>query len=333
MEQPEKKTFKILSIDGGGIKGLYSSTIIEHLEQKYNCSVSDYFDMLCGTSTGGLIALALSLKIPAKEISKLYSEEGSKIFPKMGKFKGIIKQTAFKGKFSSKPLKNSLQSLFQDRKLKESKNLLCIPSFCLTNGQPRVFKKNHSTLDTDDEASYVDIALATSAAPTYLPVHEISCFSRKQFIDGGVWANNPTMVGLLEAITYFVGAEKEYDSIEILSISSLTKSNGLPVGSRKEKSFLHWKDDLFETFMCGQSYFTHFFMEKMAIHMPVPIKYIRIPSATISSKNEHLVQMDVATKDAIDIIKSMGCDTGTVYSKKPEIADFFETPKTYIINN
>jgi hypothetical protein len=332
MEQ-KKKIFKILSIDGGGIKGLYSSTVLEYLEEKYNCSISDHFDMLCGTSTGGLIALALSLKIPAKEISKLYSEEGLKIFPKMGKWKGYIKQALVKGKFSPKPLKNSLQNLFQDKKIKESKNLLCIPSFCLTNGQPRVFKKNHSNLDTDDEALYVDVALATSAAPTYFPVHEIDYFSRKQFVDGGVWANNPTMVGLLEAITYFVGDGKNYDSIEILSISSLSKSNGLPIGSRKEKSFLHWKDDLFETFMCGQGFFTHFFMEKMAIHMPVPIKYIRIPSATISSKNEHLVQMDLATKDSIDLMKSMGCDTGTVYSKKDEIAHFFKTPKTYIINN
>ena len=332
MGQKEKKVFKILSIDGGGIKGLYSSTILEHFEKKYQCNISDHFDMLCGTSTGGLIALALSLKIPAKEISKLYSEEGIKIFPKMGKLKGGIKQALIKGKFSQKPLKNSLQNLFQDRKLKESNNLLCIPSFCLTNGQPRVFKKNHSILDTDDEISYVDVALATSAAPTYFPVHEINCCSRKQFVDGGVWANNPTMVGLLEAITYFVGEGKDYSSIEILSISSLNKSNGLPIGSRKAKSFFHWKDDLFETFMCGQGYFTHFFMEKMAIHMPIPIKYIRIPSATISSNNEHLVQMDLATRNSLDLIESMGSDTGTVYSKKDEITHFFNTKKTYIIN-
>jgi len=332
MEQ-EKKTFKILSIDGGGIKGLYSSTILEHLEEKYKCSISDHFDMLCGTSTGGLIALALSLKIPAKDISKLYSEEGQKIFPKMSKLKGIIKQVLFKGKFPQKPLKDSLQNLFHDKELKESNNLLCIPSFCLTNGKTRVFKKNHSVLDRDDEILYVDVALATSAAPTYFPVHEIHSLSRQQFVDGGVWANNPTMVGLLEAITFFVGDGKEYGSIEILSISSLTKSNGLPIGSRKEKSFLHWRNDLFETFMSGQNFFTNFFMEKMAIHMPVPIKYTRIPTAEVSSKNECLVQMDLATNDALDLMKSMGCDTATVYSKKDEIAQFFKTKKTYSINN
>lgn len=68
--------FKILAIDDGGIKGLYSSTIIEHLEKEFGCKISDYFDMICGTSTGGLISLALSLGIPASEISKIYFERG-----------------------------------------------------------------------------------------------------------------------------------------------------------------------------------------------------------------------------------------------------------------
>ena len=92
MEQVEKKTFKILSVDGGGIKGLYSSTILEHFEEKYNCSISDHFDMLCGTSTGGLIALALSLGIPAKKISEFYKEKGGVIFPNVPFFSSLNKK-------------------------------------------------------------------------------------------------------------------------------------------------------------------------------------------------------------------------------------------------
>jgi len=80
--EKNRKEFKILAIDGGGIKGLYSSTILEHFEEKFNCLLSDYFDLLCGTSTGGLIALAASLKIPMINVSKFYQEEGPKIFPK-----------------------------------------------------------------------------------------------------------------------------------------------------------------------------------------------------------------------------------------------------------
>jgi len=77
----EGKVFKILSIDGGGIKGLYSSNILEHLEEEYDCILSDYFDLLCGTSTGGLIALALSQKIRTPLISDIYKKNGHRIFP------------------------------------------------------------------------------------------------------------------------------------------------------------------------------------------------------------------------------------------------------------
>ena len=74
-------TFKVLSIDGGGIKGLYSSRILEHFENRFNCHIADYFDLICGTSTGGLIALGLSLDIPVGQISNLYSMRGKQIFP------------------------------------------------------------------------------------------------------------------------------------------------------------------------------------------------------------------------------------------------------------
>ena len=83
---PNLKTFKVLSIDGGGIKGLYSARILEHFEKQFNCHIADYFDLICGTSTGGLIALSLSLKISVKEISKLYKERGKEIFPQQNAF-------------------------------------------------------------------------------------------------------------------------------------------------------------------------------------------------------------------------------------------------------
>jgi patatin-like phospholipase/acyl hydrolase len=81
------KVFKILSIDGGGIKGLYSASILSKFEKTFNCQTSDHFDMICGTSTGGLIALALSLKIPAKDICEFYENKGELIFKNKGTYK------------------------------------------------------------------------------------------------------------------------------------------------------------------------------------------------------------------------------------------------------
>jgi patatin-like phospholipase/acyl hydrolase len=105
----EDKTFKILAIDGGGIKGLYSSTILEHLEKKYKGNISDYFDMLCGTSTGGLIALALSLKIPTKEISDIYLKNGNKIFPKKSKISNKY-NPVYWGEIHASGLNNCVQN-------------------------------------------------------------------------------------------------------------------------------------------------------------------------------------------------------------------------------
>lgn len=326
--------FKILSIDGGGIKGLYSSTILEHLENKFGGNCSDYFDMICGTSTGGLIALALSQKIPASEISKIYTEHGKEIFPKQNKFVGLLRQVLWKGKFNDKALKNVLIEVFDEKLIAESNNLLCIPSYSFTDARPFVFKFDHRgneehPLSRDNNAKYVDVALATTAAPTYLPLAEIEMYNYKQFIDGGVWANNPSLCGLIEALTYFVGKGKPYDGIQILSISSLNNTAGKPTGLKRNRSFINWRNDLFETSLMGQSFFTHYFLSKMHDLNSMPVEYVRIPSEVISSEQRHLVQLDIATDKALHLIRGKGNDRGTLVSKDPEVAKFFKSQKTY----
>lgn len=325
------KPFKILSIDGGGIKGLYSSKIIEHLEEKHQCSMSDYFDMICGTSTGGLIALALSLKIPATEISKIYETYGENIFPKRNKYYNLFRQTLFRGKYSDKNLRKVLELYFGDKKIIESNNLLCIPSYSITDGRPFVFKFDHKegSLDRDNKAKYVDIALATSAAPTYFPLSEIDYYNNKQFIDGGVWANNPTLVGVIEALTYFLIPGSEYTSLEILSISSLNATPGKPTGLKRNRSFIDWKDDLFDTSINGSSFFTHYILSKLSEVNNTRIKYIRVPSEQISAEQSHLIQLDNASKNAIDLIKGKGNDRGEIVRKDEKIQELFKNKKTY----
>lgn len=339
----EGKTFKILSIDGGGIKGLYSASIIKKFEEKFCCLSSDHFDMICGTSTGGLIALALSLKIPAKKICQFYETEGPKIFPKQKIIKtpflpfissidiGLIKQIALGGKYSDKPLIKSVSKILGDKKIKDSNNLLCIPSYSITEAKPKVFKYDHSDLSRDNEAPMVDIALATTAAPTYFPMSESLFYKKEQFIDGGVWANNPTLVGLLEALNYFVGKDKEYKVIDVLSISSLTLTGGKVVGLKRERAFKDWGADLFETAMNGQSFFTNFFLEKISGIYDVKINYTRIPSIGVSKDQEKLVQMDVANENAFNLMKIKAEDQALIFEKKESIKEFFTINKSFNI--
>lgn len=346
MTAASDKDFKILSIDGGGIKGLYSATILRHFEEQYNCRISDHFDMLCGTSTGGLIALALSLRMPAADICRFYEEEGPNIFPQFIFNKrwlpkkvvnwinagvGIAKQTFYKGKFDDVPLRKALEKIFKERTLSESHNLLCIPTYVVTEARPWVFKFDHKegNLDRDNKAKYVDVALATSAAPTYFPMAEIDYYDRKQFVDGGVWGNNPTLVGFLEALTYFVGQGKPYQSLKILSVSSLTLTGGKPVGIKRKRAFVNWRNELFETSLTGQSYFTDYFMEKIKSINDVAVDYVRIPYPLVSHEQAHLVQLDVATPDALDMLRGKGNDQGELYRKRADVATFFQTTKHY----
>jgi hypothetical protein len=320
------QAFKILSIDGGGIKGLYSSTVLEHLETKYG-PASDYFDMICGTSTGGLIALALALKIPASDISRVYIEKGKIIFPKRSRWGGIIRQTVWKGKYSDEPLKDVLESIFREAKVKDLQNYVCVPSYSFTDARPWIFKRDHGELYRDNETPLVDVALATSAAPTYFPLCEIPHYDHKQFIDGGVWANNPTLVGVIEALTYFVGQDRTYQNIEVLSVSSLNNTAGKPVGLKRRRSFINWRNDLFETSLIGQSAFTHYTMEKLSELSHLPVRYVRIPSEQISAEQQHLVQLDCAIPKALNFIRGKGNDRGYLVGKDPEIAQFFKSRK------
>ena len=324
----DKKIFKILSIDGGGIKGIYSSTILEKFEDKYNCSISDHFDMLCGTSTGGLIALALSLKIPAKTISSFYMEKGDFIFKK-NKF-SWFRQVFLGGKYSGKNLKTSLEEIFKNKVIGDSHNLLCIPAYNYTDGNTCIFRYDHEQGDLarDNKIKYVDIALATSAAPTYFPICEIEQLN-KQYIDGGLFANNPALVGLIEALCHFVGKNKEYKSVQILSISSLDNHKGNPIRKNKNHSALRWNIKLLNPFFAGQAHFTHNCLTLLQKHSDIEIDYIRIPSTDLNEKQLKQVGMDKTTKECLKFMKGQGQSQADNWQNDKKIKEIFTTKKSY----
>jgi len=332
----ENKVFKILSIDGGGIKGLYSASVLARIEEKTNKKLGDHFDMLCGTSTGGLIALALSIGIPAQEIADMYYDKGRKIFP-ISEYKIIrffqrkwqfVKQLLVKGKFSAAPLTEILTDMFGAHTMGDANNLLNVPSYNLLTGMPRVFKFPHKEgkYFMDKDIKMVDVALATSAAPTYLPIHE---HRNVLYADGGLWANNPALTGLLEALLFFVGPGKEFDSFSILSVSGVTQPSGWAATSKKKRSFRHWGNKLFQASMDGQSYFNDFFLSKIVGHIEPPGKYYRIPTPKLSKEHIGLIDMDIAHELALKTLKGMGDQDGYHYAIQPEVLSFFDQPKIY----
>ena len=330
--------FKILSIDGGGIKGLYSARILQHFEEALqkkhndpNLRIVDFFDLLCGTSTGGLIALGISLRVPMHEICDFYEKKGAFIFPKSIGFWKTLKQTFLRGKYSDKALKAALVEMFQERTLGESQALLCIPSFDFTNGTYALFKYDHKegNLSRHNKLKYVDVALATSAAPTFFPMAQIAEENETQYVDGGVWANNPAMIGFAEAMRYFVGEGKAYEKVQILSVASLNPKAGKKPMMRRQKGFIGWAKDLFDLSLIGQSEFCDIFLESLTKNTTLPLEYVRIPSAIIAGEQVNYIALDKAEKRSMVLMKQFADDMYHRNKNIPAIVEMLKERKTY----
>lgn len=195
---------KILAIDGGGIKGVLPAAFLSSLEADSGKAIVDHFDLIVGTSTGGIIALGLGLGISAADILQFYLERGPEIFDSVGPsglWRRLEKKIrhAFVSKYRPEKLRESLEAVFGDRKLGESKCRLVIPSYDSQRRTVNIFKTaHHERLRNDFKQPVVDIALATAAAPTFFPAHKTSW--GQILVDGGVWANNPVGLAVVEAV-------------------------------------------------------------------------------------------------------------------------------------
>jgi patatin-like phospholipase/acyl hydrolase len=209
--------FKILSLDGGGIRGTYTAAVLAELQRHLNNPIQDYFDLVVGTSTGGIIALGLGCGFPPERILQLYKETGCQIFPEARTgMLGIIDRI-FTPKFEPEGLQGSLSTVFGERKFCELERAIAVTSFDAASAHPVVFRSNYPASQYPYESlSVVEVGLATSAAPTYFPAAKTGI---GVMIDGGVWANCPVMVGVTDALHLFECRPRE---VRVLSIGTTT---------------------------------------------------------------------------------------------------------------
>ncbi len=224
-------TFNILSIDGGGIRGVFPATILQLITERLNVSVNDHFDLISGTSTGSIIAAGLRANINPAEIVDLYRYEGKAIFSQRKKslYPGKIKP-GFHSLYCKDNLEKILNKKFGELTLGQISQPLIIPATDIANGGVHVFKSKYSSEFTRDaDVTVKDAVLASCSAPTFF---DPSIVGNYLLADGGVWANNPTLIAIVDA-QYRLGIPLE--NIKVLSLG--TGHSKVAYGTNSEKSW------------------------------------------------------------------------------------------------
>ncbi len=225
---------KILAIDGGGIKGIFPASVLAQVEASVGRNVGDFFDLIVGTSTGGIIALGLGMSFTAQQMLTFYHTLGPSVF-RGSRIWNALRRVHW-AKYKSEPLRAALEQHFGERKLGESRKRLVIPSVNLITGDVHIYKTaHHPRLTRDYRERVVDVALATSAAPTYFPTHRSTL--GLPLIDGGVWANNPAGLAAVEAISMLGWARGDF---KILSIGCTEEPLDIHQTPKKSWGWVRW---------------------------------------------------------------------------------------------
>lgn len=218
-------SFRILALDGGGIKGAFTASVLATLEKLIGEPVARHFDLIAGTSTGGILAVGLGMGLSPREILEFYRVRGPVIFP-ITRFYGKWKQGVrhwFKPKHSQEVLLKEITSAYfhggDVKVLGDSECRLVVPAYDAISGACHTFRTpHHDLLRADEFTNAAEVALATAAAPTYFSAATVkNSIANSSYFDGGVWANCPVMAGIIEAVCY-LGVS--LDRIDVLSIGT-----------------------------------------------------------------------------------------------------------------
>ncbi|KAL1188902.1 Patatin-like protein 1 [Cardamine amara subsp. amara] len=353
----------ILSLDGGGVRGVIVGVILAYLEQQLqeldgeNARLADYFDVVAGTSTGGLVTAMVTVPddtgrplFAAKDIVPFYLEHSPKIFPQpeglfalLPKLPKLLSGPKYDGKY----LRNLLSKFLGEKRLHQTITNVVIPTFDIKRLQPTIFSSYQSLVDPSLNVKVSDICIGTSAAPTFFPPHYFSNEDSQgkttefHLVDGGVTANNPTLVAITAVSKQIVKNNPDmgklkplgYDKFLVISIGtgSTKKEQNYSAKKAAKWGIISWLYDdgftpILDITMESSRDMIHFHSSVLFKALQSEENYLRIDDDTLEGDAS---SMDLSTKSNLNNLVKIGekllknrvvhmnIDTG-VYEPVPE---------------
>lgn len=331
------RPFQILSISGGGYRGLHAAQILADLETHLGAPLSDYFDLVCGTSAGAINALAIANGVPASDVVDLFVSKGGQIF------NGKPKMRFLKARHQREPLEEVLLQQFGTLTLGELKTFVLVPAVDASTGKARVFKTpHHEDFKLDHACRVVDVLLSTTAAPTYFPIYAFPS-SKRLYVDGGLIANAPGLFGVHEAMHFF---EQSQANIRLLSIGTASVGRNVRVSeSRVNRAMRHihhvwpfsrwvgkdvldkgvysWGAQLFDLTISAQQSVADY----MLMQMLTEERYVNLDSKIDTERSKDIEGLDVCTPAATDTLIAHAKDTAQHAISDRRVTAFFKSPK------
>ncbi|MBY5793052.1 patatin-like phospholipase family protein [Rhizobium leguminosarum] len=342
-EISQPRPYRVLCIDGGGMRGIYTAALLEKLTRYYATlrneealDIGKGFDLIAGTSTGAILGCAAAIGRPMSSVVKLYEDHGSSIFPHRIK-DGVLSplwRALTKGNSIVRAgdaalqsaLRKELQNVTMKQVLDRRGIALSVPAVSMEKHRSWVFKKTPKSGVRDDNYRLADVCLASSAAPIYRSLAAIrdpdtDSDNFRIFADGGLWANNPVLVAVIDALSCAAPEQP----IEIFSFGNISRPAGSQIKPKKvHRSMLSWKLGAeigplaIDVQQFAYDHMARFFAEHIS-RFGRPITHVRIPQQEAAAAILQYLSLDESRRDALkaliahghgdaDMVKSL-CDS------------------------
>ena len=319
--------YRILSIDGGGIRGIIPAQVLIALEEKLqhetgnaDARIADYFDLIAGTSTGGILACVYLCPSPdqparprfnASQALDLYFERGDEIFDiplwhKIRSGAGLLDE-----RYPADGLEEALYDYLGELKLSALLKPSLITSYDIRRRRAHFFKQHRAKQEPNRNFLVRDVARATSAAPTYFECARVKSDANLIYplVDGGVFANNPTLCAYAEARVH---ADKRAADMVILSLGTGSNEKSYAYAEAKDWGLAEWAKPVISIMMSGVAETVHYQLDQIFDAVGRPEQYLRV-QPEIPADNTDLDKVD---QENLNELRQLGVEAATEFDSK-----------------